>query len=68
MQPLPSRAGGTAVRLPSWLWIRVNEEFQRNTDNDIFSPDVQVIQPGTSVAAFCAHAKDVVGALPISIL
>lgn len=27
-----------------------------------FRPDVQEIQPGTSVAAFCAFAKDVVGA------
>ena len=67
MQPLPGRGGGTAVRLPSWLWIRVNEEFHRIADQDIFRPDVQVIQPGTSVAAFCAYAKDVVGALPISI-
>ena len=26
-----------------------------------FRPDVQEIQAGTSVAAFCAYAKDVVG-------
>ena len=65
VQPLLGRGGGTAVRLPSWLWIRVNEELHRIADKDIFRPDVQVIQPGTSVAAFCAHAKDVVGALPI---
>ena len=33
-----------------------------------FRPDVQEIQAGTSVAAFCAFAKDVVGALPITYL
>ena len=32
-----------------------------DTNISQFRPDVQEIQPGTSVAAFCAFAKDVVG-------
>ena len=39
-----------------------------DTNISQFRPDVQEIQPGTSVAAFCAFAKDVVGPLPVHYL